>query len=308
MPLVASRSSSNRAPNPLGARRPSTIRAVSSERRSWKVGLSCCLIIFLALSAQGEWEPGNKPDPGRILTEAQEDAAAGRYEDALARHVWFHENALKYAPAMRGVRLSFALSYWADLASKYPPALQRLRAIRNTAGEELRNGADVVGPSDDCGGPEVWRAFSDFSAINRTLGDDVKTSVLFVWLDSNRPQVALAVYDIAEPALIGGKEYKLCGKYLDPDKSFQRMVRLRAETMKLVDDPGGPVESAKELKEFEEKSFSHKVATLVALLAVNGRKEDAKRIAAEARKVQDDAGFRRLLSRAQNGDVPPPWP
>jgi hypothetical protein len=293
---------------PLGARRPSTSLAVSFERRDLKIWLGCCLITLCALSAQGGWEPGNKPDPDRILSEAQEDAAAGRYEDALAKHVWFHENALKYAPAMLGVRLSFALSYWTALGAKYPPALQRLRAIRDTAGEELRNGGDIVGPSSDCGGPEVRRAFGDFSAINRELGEDVKTSMLFVWLDANRPLVAAVVYEVAEPALIGEKKYKLCGKYLDPDRSFQWMVRLRGETMNMAADPGGPLEYAKELKEFEEKSFSHKVATLVAVLAMNGRKADAKRIAVEALKVQDDTEFRRLLSKAQNGDVPPPWP
>lgn len=281
---------------------------VRSGRRDWKIGLGGCLMTLLAVCAQGAWKPDNNPDPDRILTEAREDAAAGRYEDALAKHVWFHENALKYAPAMYGVRLSFALGYWAELGANYPPALQKLRAIRDTAGEELRNSADVVGPPSDCGGPEVLRVFSDFSAINKTLGDDAKTSGLFIWLDSNRPRVAAAVYDVAEPALIGGKEYKLCGKYLDPDRSFQRTVRLREETIKVIAEPREPLEYAKDLKEFAEKSFSHSVATLVALLVVNGRKADAERIAANARKVQDDAGFRQLLSKAQSGEVPPPWP
>lgn len=273
-----------------------------------RIGLVFCLLSLLSFYAAGAWEPGTTPDPDRILTEAREDAAAGRYEDALAKHVWFHANALKYAPAMQGVRLSFALSDWTALGAKYPPALQKLRTIRDAAREQLRNGADAVGPSNDCEDPEVRKTFADFSAINRELSEQVKTRELFRWLDSNRPAVAAAVYDIAEPALIDGKEYTLCGKYLDPDKSFQRMVRLRAETMKLIADPKGPPAYAEDLKDFEEKSFSHEVATLVALLAVNGRNADARRIAVEAKKAKDDPEFRRLLSKAENGEVPAPWP
>ncbi len=293
---------------PLGEWHRSTIRAVRSGRRGWKIGLACCLITRVALCAQDGWKPDNKPDPDRILTEAQEDAAAGRYEDALAKHVWFHENALKYAPAMSGVRLSFALGYWAALGAKYPPALLKLQAIRDTAGEGLRTGPDVVGPANECGVPEVRQAFNDFSAINRELGDNAKTRALFAWLDSNRPRVAAAVYDVAEPALISGKEFRLCGKYLDPDRSLRRIVQLREEMLRLAASPEEPPDYAKDLKAFEEKSFSHSIATLVGLLAVNGRKADAERIAAEARKVQDDAGFRQLLLKAENGQVPPPWP
>jgi hypothetical protein len=95
-----------------------------------RTSLGLVLMAVLSVGALAQWKPVANPVPDKILNEAQEDAAAGRYEDALAKHVWFHENALTYAPAMYGVRLSFALSYWAALGAMYPPALQKLRHQR----------------------------------------------------------------------------------------------------------------------------------------------------------------------------------
>ena len=89
----------------------------------WSFGLCAAIVLTLTTtSAVGDWTPPSNPNPDKILREAQDDARAGRYPDALAKHVWFHENALTYAPAMYGVRLSFALSYWVNLGNLYPPA------------------------------------------------------------------------------------------------------------------------------------------------------------------------------------------
>ena len=48
-----------------------------------------------------EWSPPPNPDPEVILEEARADAAAGRNEDALAKYVWFHNNAVRHGLARR---------------------------------------------------------------------------------------------------------------------------------------------------------------------------------------------------------------
>jgi hypothetical protein len=40
-----------------------------------------------------EWTVPTDPDPQTILREAAENTRAGQYELALAKHIWFHENA-----------------------------------------------------------------------------------------------------------------------------------------------------------------------------------------------------------------------
>src|SRR4051812_34817029 len=96
-------------------------------------------LLLLTLQLEAEWSPPVKPDPSSILQEAEADTRAGRFEDALQKHIWYHENALKFQRAQYGVRLSFALSAWWELASKYPPAMEALRRARDTAEANVRS-------------------------------------------------------------------------------------------------------------------------------------------------------------------------
>ena len=77
-----------------------------------------------ANASSDTWEPPSSPDPRDILGEARDDREHGRYELALEKHVWFHENALTFRPSLAGVRLSYALDDWLQLAARYPPALE----------------------------------------------------------------------------------------------------------------------------------------------------------------------------------------
>ena len=240
--------------------------------------------------------PPDKPNPREILNEAESDAAAGRYADALAKHVWFHENALKYEPGMYGVRLSFALGAWKSLAERYPAAREKLEAIRDEAAAEVRKkDADR----------ETFHYFHDFAAISDVLGEPNRTRDLFVWLDSNRPSLAREVFEVAQPSLIKLKEYRLCGKYLDPNRSFEQILQLYKETRRIASEPQF---KAGEMESFADTMFSNSTRTLVALLVLNGRKEDAERVAEQARREWTDTAFRDQLEKALGGLVPEPWP
>src|SRR6185436_8688257 len=114
-------------------------------------------LLILSMSTQAEWKPPEKPDPSAIFNEAQQDSRAGRFEDALAKQIWFHENALKIEPAQYGVRLSFALVAWRDLAAKYPPAMEALQKARDTAEAKVKTTA------------EVFESFHDAVSLNETL-------------------------------------------------------------------------------------------------------------------------------------------
>lgn len=256
---------------------------------------ACLLVLFTTLTrVLAGWTPPTNPDPEKILNEAQADAAAGKYEDALAKHIWFHQNALKYESALYGVRLSFALSYWLKLGEAYPPALEKLKSIRDETGEGIRRKTSKDSSQD----------FHDFESINRELKEESKTKELFFWLDSNQPEVAEKVFKIAEPVLISAKEYKLCGKYVNPDQAFQWAVEHYRGDKRLANDP----KFGKRHKEYGEKSFSNRTTTLVALLVINGRKADADRIVGEATKEWDDPKFKKELEKALGGEVPAPWP
>jgi hypothetical protein len=262
-----------------------------------RVSQGAVLLLLATMLGAADWTPPKNPDPDKILTEAQDDTRAGRYADALAKHVWFYENALTYAPAMYGVRLSFALSYWVGLADVYPPALTKLQSVRDAAATRVR---EERNPRS---------AFHDFASINRELKEQQRTTDLFLWLNSNRPDVAKQVFGIAEPALVEAKQYELCGKYLDPDESFERMVNAYRENKRMAHDPGsGMADSSGMLDRFADQSFSNGVSTLVGLLVLNGRTADADRIAAEALRESTDPELKAMVGRALKGELPPRWP
>ena len=149
--------------------------------------------------------------------------------------------------------------------------------------------------------------FDDLGAINHYLGEEYKTKDFFVWLDSNDPTFAAGVFDIAEPALVKAKEYRLCGKYLNSNTSFERLVKLYGN-IKEIAKTSKNSDSGKRLSDYADKSFSNGSATLVALLVLNGRKDEADKIASRAIDELDDPQFKAQLGTAKAGEVPPPWP
>ncbi|CAN5794393.1 hypothetical protein BH23PLA1_BH23PLA1_41610 [soil metagenome] len=255
-----------------------------------------CVAFVLAFAAPpafgDDWTPPENPDPQAILQEAREDTQAKRFETALAKHVWFHDNALSIRPSLYGVRLSFALAYWAELAEQYPPALTKLKEMRDQARQEVLEGNDVR------------ESFHDMNAINRQFGEPAATKEVFETLDAKNPELAKQVFDLAKPALVRAKAYSLLGKYVDPKADFALITLTYSAGKKRADDPRF---GARHL-DFANKKFANDVTTLVAILAVNDRTEEAEAIAKSARAEWEDRAFHDGLEQALAGVVPDPWP
>jgi len=180
------------------------------------------------------------------LRHAKALALDGHFAEALAEHEWFHHNALAEEPALRGVRRSFALAYWAELGQIYAPALQALTDLRNRNEAALRNGTDDSG------------LFADVAAINHYLQDEASTYRLFVALDERNPEFAINCFGRAVGAIVRAQDFQLARKYIpNPDAAlaalmcdfnqsvahaFQltdkrhRALRLQAETGNFSDD------------------------------------------------------------------------
>lgn len=244
------------------------------------------------MKSPAEWTPPPDPNPKAILAQAQKDIAAGRHPRALAKLLWFHRQVLEIDPAFTGVRLSYALDSWGELAAIYPPARLEMQKTRDDAEREVRSGG------------KLRTAFSDFRALNEVLDYTEKTLELFVWLHEEAPAQAKQAFDLARAALIQFGQIDLCGVYLDDDCVFQARVRGFQQNMRMAEDP----RFGEEMREFGENYFSNQTATLVALLVLNGRGEEGASIAAEALELLDDPGFRELLDEAAQGVVPGPWP
>ena len=243
-----------------------------------------------AVEESGAWTPPENPDPHQILREARSDGSAGRYKTALAKHVWYHHNALKYQRSQAGVRLSFALSYWKRLADDYPPALEKLVEIRDQALKDVQEGRSIRS------------AFQDMAAINRTIGEGQSTVDAFVALDQRDPNLAKQVFGSADRALIKAKKYELFGKYIEPKTALRRHIDLYRLTRRSAENDDLPLAGRR--LEMTNQRFAIDVATLVAILVINERRDEAREVAAEAKKEWNEPDFHTAIDEALDGHVP----
>jgi len=252
------------------------------------------LFLFATLLplAAPAWTPPAQPDPQAILAEAREDRIAKRFDDALAKQLWFHREALQVDPAFGGVRLSFALAQWANLASKYEPAMIALQRARDAAEADVREGRGAR------------QAFATFAAINRELDEEQRTHELFRWIDGNDALLARFTYPMAQSALVEAKDYALCGKYLEPAVELARL----AEIARSIDATMKRRFVQMEEKEAFDRFVVNGAGTLVAILAVNGRKREAIEMADGAKRILDTPQMRTALEQALEGRAPPRFP
>jgi hypothetical protein len=268
---------------------PAAFRAKSRTAPQNRLLLTTAIVLVMSSSVFAEWQPPENPDSSTILNEAQADARAGRFEVALAKHVWYHENALKYDQGQGGVRRSFALGYWHELAEKFPPAGKKLEDFR----EEARK--RVLAEKK-----KVFHDFADFAAISRELEKEGEIVELFVALDKKDPKLASQAYNSAEEALIDAKKFKLCGKYIKGDEAIEREIEMFEHHREIAKDPRFGARMAR----YGEESFHKDAATIVAILAKCGREEESKRAAAKAHEAWNDEQFHKALDSAIEGELP----
>jgi hypothetical protein len=241
--------------------------------------------------AQKMWTPPDEPNPQAVLDSALSDTRAGLHAQALAKFLWFHHNALRYQSSLYGVRLSFALSYWTELAAVYPPA--RAAFIRTRDETEAAFRADRSN----------FERFHDLASLNQYLGEGTRTANLFVDIARIDRALAQQLYSVAEPFLIAVGRYDACGPFLDPSTQ----LGLAADSYKVLreleeEQPEGEIQPPKAARLF----YVRDIATLVGLLVLNHRTEEAGRAREQALTVLDDEEFRTLLDAAMSGHLPPP--
>ena len=147
------------------------------------------------------------------LRRGRDAALEGNYTLALSDYEWFHEHALADDPALRGVRRSFALSYWAELGSQFLPARTALIQLR----EKKINA--LLADAKDAG------VFGDLVAIDHYLEDEPATYRVFLALRERDPQFAHDCSRIALPAIVSARDFQLARSYIpDPEAAIATLL------------------------------------------------------------------------------------
>jgi len=208
---------------------------------------------------------------------------AGRHAEALRGYLWFHRNALKYRQSLYGVRLSFALSYWMELGKVYPEALRALKRVRNQKSSALRSGR---GDRD---------TFHDVASINHYLGKESDTCRLFKKLHLTRPRLAAACAQLAIPALVHSRDFKLARTYVpDPESLLSRNAEMFADGVRRA--AGKPRALRAASREAHLRIYCKDVELLTSILRGVGERRKAAEIRARALTLVEPAGLRRAVA------------
>ncbi len=235
-----------------------------------------------------DWNPPKRPDPSSILHEAQFDTEEGRYEIALCKFIWFFEHACEHEPGQSGVRVSFALSYWHELAEQYPPAMERLLLEREKAVTKVEAGVDVHG------------SFRDVRALDRVLSDFKTTRDLFLELHQSDREKAREVYEIAQSVLVTFQHYEICLEYVQPETTFERIIEMGRMMREF---PVSEIGTARREQAYE-KMFARDTATIIALLVIAKRMDEARSIANRSLQEWSTPLISNAISEALEGIFP----
>jgi len=198
-------------------------------------------------------------DPGEILQRGRKATFDGRSEEALRDFIWFHEHALEHDRSYYGVRLSFALGYWMDLAESYPPARAALEQIKRQKDELL------------AGGSEDRALFHDIVRINEHLGVEADTYQLFRAIEARSPEFAQQCFGVAVEAIVKARDFVRARKYYpDPEEALLRYSSSLNEDLAERDVPR--VQRQRQQEAFIG-IYCNRIRTLLAILEGTGSED-----------------------------------
>lgn len=215
------------------------------------------------------------------LNSARQATVEGRHEEALSEFVWFHDHALVEEPALYGVRLSFALMYWIELAEAYPKAKQVLEEIRDLKTEALIHGD---------GNREI---FHDVEAINEALGCPAHTYSLFVQLTFSNSALAQSCSKLALPAIVSEGDFALAARYLpEPENriiELGKSLNEDIEDLKQFPHPHAP------LRDAHIQIYASQVQLIASIVAGVGHSQEASRLRSLASRLVKSASVRKAV-------------
>ena len=216
------------------------------------------------------------------LDEIRDLVDARHFQQALDKHIWFHEES-KSSAGMGGVRLSFALSSWKELGENYPPALDALKAVRNKDKDLLLSGEGGFGN------------FHDLFAINRTLEVDNETVDLFFILEAKYSNEDTEMfYMIMEDLLINGKHYETVRMYIgDLILKYESLRYKREQNLSYAKDSLGAERSM--FLNLANETFITDVMKLISLSQTIDKNDDAIEIQKRAMAYIDNDKIKRAI-------------
>jgi len=250
----------------------------------------------------------------KILDDAKTLMEQHKYEDALLRHIWYHNHEPEFGDSYQNVvRITSAISDWVELGRRYPKAKEALIEIRDQDTRALEEGRGYA------------ELFTEVQAINRALQDEDATYVLFKTIREKDPQLASQCYLWIESLLVAKGEYQWCYDHMgDPQSKFEsikreyemetanqkRMTEIQQRTKQTIAEMNqkngftnapaySPPDTSAMMQKSAEDRFVGSVRQLLEILVATGHQVDAERIRFQAASVLGDSRLMSAVSDAE---------
>lgn len=246
------------------------------------------------LASLPNWQPTDKEEIKGLLRAISDDIRDQRYPLALAKQLWYHHRVLEHNPNASAVRLSFGLGRWKELGNKYPPA----KILLNTYSYNLlqRAKAETF---------DVFPRVHELVAIDRTFRRENRSVQLFLTIHNSDEALAKKYFGVFSEALLKRKMYKLYAQYVEPEVAYTSAYTgyLSAMAHYSTDSYAGR-DDLHRLEQGALERYTRKVGNLIAVLTVNNRHDEAKRLADKALKDLELTAVKEVVRAALNGTFP----
>ena len=220
-------------------------------------------------------------DPDEWRRWAREWREAGRFEEALRAHEWYHAHVLKLNEAAYGVRLSYVLHDWKGLAREYPPARASLMQVRSqAAAAAIQEVPDGV-------------AFHEALSVDWVLGNEAAAYDLIARVETTHPEALRDYYNNhVFRVLSDRREYRRCLRWMgDP----ARELDLAAELLDFQRSSTGP----ERIRERAPGRFVDRVIELAVVVLGAGDTTGAEEIVRHANGRLDHPRLTGALEEAR---------
>jgi len=211
--------------------------------------------------------------------------AAGKLDEAAKEFVWLWEHVLEHEPAMVGVRHSYLVGDLERVSALHPPTREALVRLRDAAAPESGATLDA-------------KPLADWFSLNHALGENAR---VVAWFDASHPRangdkkLAWLLESHLVPLLLEAN------RWADAGTLFEAPLATLESTAELKQHMKGlPPEVADQFREYATEKLRTDAAMLVRALRAANRDDDAKAVAAEARKLDDSAEMSAALRGAES--------
>jgi len=195
--------------------------------------------------------------------------AEGRYAEALARYMWFHDNILSHRKNQAGVRLAVAIAEWFVLGNTYPPARAAFVAVRD------RDRATLLAGGGDS------MLFYDLMHFNSVIDGEADTLGLLENIAKEHPQLAQSCWPVAYEAVLNARRFDLFATLMpEPIEILKVITTVFATKLGLARDKGpGHQHEVEQVT----ANFEARIGQLAEAARATGKEEQAQLVDDAAR-------------------------